>query len=144
MRAVLVVALALCAQTLAAQADSARADSEKTARRVRFLTDRRCSDCHTVAVLKMRAATDAGPDLSSAYADVPIRYGMPLERFFDQPAGVMRLVLGGRPSLGQAEHDSLVALFRELYTEQLSKSDSGQRRARPVDTGRGLLRKEAL
>jgi hypothetical protein len=68
--------------------------------------------------------------------DVPFRYGMTLERFFDQTPGIMRIVLGGRPSLRRAERDSLVTLFRDLYTEQLAKLDSAQRRARPVEATR--------
>lgn len=137
MKALLVVAIALIAPTLSAQTDSVRAaDSARTERRARYLTERRCSDCHSVAALKIKAAGDVGPDLSSAYADVPFRYGMSLERFFDQPAGIMRIVLGGRPSLRPAERDSLVTLFRDLYTEHLAKLDSLQRRLRPVETKR--------
>lgn len=137
MKALLVVAIALIAPTLSAQTDSVRAaDSARTELRARYLTERRCSDCHSVAALKIKAAGDVGPDLSSAYADVPFRYGMTLDRFFDQPAGIMRMVLGGRPSLRQAERDSLVTLFRDLYTEHLAKLDSLQRRLRPVETKR--------
>ncbi|HEV2670456.1 MAG TPA: hypothetical protein VGU74_05145 [Gemmatimonadales bacterium] len=133
MKRLLVIALALIGQTLSAQADSARTDSTQPDRRARFLIERRCSDCHSVVALKIKAKADVGPDLSAAYADVPFRYGMTLDRFLDQPAGIMRIVLGGRPSLGRAERDSLVALFRDLYTEQLAKQDSVQRRMRPVE-----------
>jgi hypothetical protein len=66
---------------------------------------------------------------------VPFRYGMPLARFFDQPPSIMRIVLGGRPALTFTERDSLVTLFRDLYTEQLGKLDSALRRARPVRAG---------
>lgn len=132
MKTILVLAFAAGALVLAAQQDP----------RARLVTDRGCSDCHAVAALKVRAKTDVGPDLSAAYVDVPFRYGMTLERFFDQPPGIMRIVLGGRPSLEPAERDSLVALFRSLYTEQLGKLDSAQRRPRPVDVKRQS--KEAL
>jgi hypothetical protein len=120
-------------RAVAAQADSARSDSAGARDpRARFLIDRRCSDCHTVSVLKIKSTADVGPDLSSAYADVPFRYGMTLDRFFDQPAGIMRMVLGGRPALARAERDSLVTLFRDLYNEQLARLDSARRRPRPV------------
>ncbi len=117
------IALGVLAQTLSAQEDP----------RARLLTERGCTACHAVSVLKLQGKADVGPDLSSAYAEVPFRYGMPLERFFDQPAGAMRIVLGGRTSLRPAERDSLVTLFRKLYDEQLAKLDSAQRRIRPVD-----------
>ncbi|HET9386112.1 MAG TPA: hypothetical protein VFO67_13255, partial [Gemmatimonadales bacterium] len=61
---------------------------------------------------------------------------MTLERFFDQPPSIMRLVLGGRPSLRPAERDSLVTLFRDLYLEQLARLDSAQRRLRVVEAQR--------
>lgn len=134
MKIVLLLALAVGFQRLSAQQDP----------RARLLTDRRCNDCHTVAVLKVKASADVGPDLSAAYAEVPIRYGMPLARFFDQPAGVMRLVLGGRPSLGPAERDSLVTLFRDLYNEQLVRLDSAQRRVRPVDRAKPRAPKQRV
>ena len=140
MRIPLVVALALIGQTLSAQTDSVRADSVRTERRARYLTERGCSDCHAVAALKIKGARDVGPDLSSAYADVTFRYGMSLERFFDQPAGIMRMVLGGRPPFRQAERDSLITLFRDLYTEHLAKLDSLQRRLRPVGVKRQSYR----
>lgn len=115
---------------------AAQHDSTIVNPRARLLTDRGCDNCHAVSVLKMKGKADVGPDLSSAYAEVPFRYGMPLDRFFDQPAGVMRIVLGGRTSLRAAERDSLVALFRDLYNEQLAKLDSAQRRIRPVESKR--------
>lgn len=128
---ILATAVALGVKVLAAQQDSAQANP-----RARLLIDRGCSECHAMSALKMKGKADVGPDLSSAYAQVPFRYGMPLERFFDQPAGVMRIVLGGRTSLRPAERDSLVALFRDVYNEQLARLDSAQRRFRPVESKR--------
>jgi hypothetical protein len=126
MKTALVLALALGVQTLAAQQGA----------RAKILTESGCSDCHGIAALGVKSKADVGPDLSAAYVDVPFRYGMTLERFFDQTPGIMRIVLGGRPSLRPAERDSLVTIFRDLYTEHIAKLDSAQRRMRPVETKR--------
>ena len=122
MKTILALALAASVQTLAAQQNP----------RTKLITDLGCPDCHAIAALKVKSKADVGPDLSAAYADVPFRFGMPLERFFEQPPSIMRLVLGGRPDLTRTQRDSLVALFRDLYTEQLGKLDSARLRARPV------------
>ena len=91
--------------------------------------------------LKIKAQTDVGPDLSAAYAAVPYRYGVPFERFFEQPPAIMRVVLGNRPPLKRAQTDSLIALFRVLYLEQLARLDSAKRRVRPVRIGEDALPK---
>lgn len=132
MKTYLVVALVAAVQTLGAQTDP----------RARFLTNLGCPDCHAVAALKLKSKADVGPDLSAAYSDVPFRYGMPLERFFEQPPSVMRIVLGGRPDLTRAQRDSLVTLFRDLYTAQLGRLDSVLRRSRVVRAGETAARKQ--
>ena len=125
MKAVIVVAAMLSAPSLAAQTDSSDP-------RASLFVQRGCAECHAIAALKVKAKTDAGPDLTFAYGDVRDRYGMTLDRFFDQPAGVMRLVLGGHIQLQRSDCDSLVRLFRDLYTEHLSRLDSLNRRAPPA------------
>lgn len=120
----LVLALVASGQALLAQDDP----------RVRLLNRLGCPDCHTVAMLKVRGKADVGPDLSAAYVDVPARYGIPFEQFFNQPPVIMEVVLGRRPPLRRAETDSLIALFRGLYLQQLARLDSAQRRLRPVST----------
>jgi hypothetical protein len=127
MRTLLVLALTVGAQALSAQADP----------RAGLLNRLGCADCHAVVALKIKGKADVGPDLSTAYVDVPFRYGIPFERFFDQPPAIMRIVLGGRPALRRADRDSLIALFRGLYLEQLARLDSAQRRIRPVRGGEG-------
>jgi len=94
-----------------------------------------CADCHGIVALRVKAKTDAGPDLTFAYGDVPYRYGMTLERFFAEPPGIMRLVLGVHIQLRQVQRDSLVRLFRDLYAEHVARLDSIQRAPRPVGTG---------
>lgn len=128
---VFLLALLVNAQTLSAQDDP----------RVRLLNGLGCPDCHAVAFLKIKGKADVGPDLSAAYAEVPYRYGIPFERFFDQAPPIMNFVLGGRPPLKRAERDSLIALFRGLYLEQLARLDSAQRQARPAGAGEDALPK---
>jgi hypothetical protein len=128
MKIMLVIAAVVAAHSLAAQ--QVPADP-----RVSLFVRRGCADCHGIVALNIKAGTDAGPDLTFAYADVPYRYGMTLERFFAEPPGIMRLVLGVHIQLQPAQRDSLVRLFRDLYAEHLARLDSLQRVPRPVGTG---------
>ena len=126
MRILLLLAL-MATRTPAAQTDTVAPDP-----RARLFVARGCPDCHAIAHLKVKAKADVGPDLSSAYADVPFRYGVTLERFFDEPVGLMRMVLGVHIQLPRTESDSLVRLFRDLYDEHLARQDSLVRQGRPV------------
>ena len=126
--------LLLLAAVMATQALVAQSDTVQTNPRARLFEARGCADCHAIAQLKVKAKADVGPDLSSAYVQVPYRYGMTLERFFDEPVGIMRMVLGVHTQLPRAESDSLVRLFRDLYTEHLARQDSLVRQARPIST----------
>lgn len=136
MNTMLVVAAMLAAHSLAAQqAPAPRVPGDSADPRASLFIRRGCADCHAIAALKVRAKSDVGPDLTFAYADVQSRYGMTLERFFDQPPGMMRLVLGVHIQLERAESDSLVRLFRDLHLEHLARLDSLRRVPRPVSTG---------
>ncbi|HJS42514.1 MAG TPA: hypothetical protein VJ755_03515 [Gemmatimonadales bacterium] len=99
--------------------------------RARLFTARRCAECHGLEALKVKAAAEVGPDLSAAYADVPARYGVSLERFLAEPAGFMRSVLSEH-KLTRTDADSLVRLFHDVYMEHLGRLDSLQRKPRPV------------
>lgn len=128
MKMSLLIVLALMAQPLAAQTNVTPPNP-----RARLFVVRGCSECHAIELLKVKAKTDVGPDLSSAYVDVPTRYGVTLERFFDEPLGIMRVILAEHVQLRRTDSDSLVRLFRDLYTEHLARLDSLNRRARPAD-----------
>jgi hypothetical protein len=127
MKTLLILSLALAAHPLAAQTDTAPVNP-----RARLFVARGCSECHAIEQLKVKAKTDVGPDLSAAYVDVVTRYGVILQRFFDEPQGIMRIVLADHIQLRPADSDSLVRLFRDLYNEQLARLDSLKRQARPV------------
>ena len=77
-----------------------------------------CNDCHAVSALGVSAAHDVAPDLTFAYGDVVIRYGVSLEAFLANPSGVMRLMLGAHIDLTVADHDSIVAVLKALYHER--------------------------
>ncbi len=127
MRGLLFLAMALAAHPLAAQTDTVPVNP-----RARLFVASHCGDCHSLEALKVKAGSDVGPDLTTAYVDVPARYGVTLEKFFDQPVGIMRVIFGGQVQLQPAESDSLIQLFRELYTEHLARLDSLKRIAHPA------------
>jgi hypothetical protein len=132
----LVVAAMLAAHSLAAQQDPAPPVPGDSANpRASLFIRRGCADCHAIQALKVKAKSDVGPDLTFTYAEVPQRYGMTLERFFDEPPGIMRVIFGGQIKLERAEGDSLVRLFRDLYTEHLARVDSLRRVPWPAGTG---------
>ncbi|MGH7521427.1 MAG: hypothetical protein ACREMI_09115 [Gemmatimonadales bacterium] len=130
MKSMLIVAAILATPGLAAQqapAPPVPGDSADT--RASLFVRRGCADCHAIAALKVKAKSDVGPDLTLTYAEVQTRYGITLERFFDDPPGIMRVIFGSQIKLERAESDSLVRLFRDLYTEHLAQLDSLNRRA---------------
>lgn len=88
-----------------------------------LFTQRGCTECHAVSGLGLKAATDVAPDLTYAYADVVIRYGVTLETFLDNPAGVMRLMLASHLRLTAAQRDSIVVILKQLYYERRADRD---------------------
>jgi hypothetical protein len=63
---------------------------------------------------------DVAPDLTYAYGDVLIRYGVDLETFLDNPSGVMRLMLKSHIRLNPVERDSVVQILRGVYGQRLA------------------------
>lgn len=100
--------------TLAA---SARGQHPRDPRAAIFIR-RGCNDCHAIAALQVRAAHDVAPDLTYAYGDVLIRYGVDLETFLAQPSGVMRLMLGSHIHLSTVDRDSIVQTLRALHVQR--------------------------
>ena len=79
---------------------------------------RGCTQCHAITAFGVKAGSDVGPDLTFAYADVPNRYGVTLERFLYAPSGVMRLLLASHLHLSRADRDSMIHILRALYEER--------------------------
>jgi mono/diheme cytochrome c family protein len=86
--------------------------------RAAIFLQRGCSECHAISALQVRASKDVGPDLSYAYGDVVIRYGVDLEAFLDHPSGVMRLMLASHLHLSAADRDSILQILKGLYLER--------------------------
>jgi hypothetical protein len=91
--------------------------------RAALFVKRGCNECHAIAALGVRAATDAAPDLTFAYADVMIRYGVTLEYFLFNPTGVMRLVLAAHVALPVADRDSIIGVLKRLYEDRRADMD---------------------
>jgi hypothetical protein len=89
--------------------------------RAAIFVQRGCQECHAIAALRVKAATDVGPDLTFAYADVVNRYGTTLPSFFAEPPGVMGLVLASHMHLTRADRDSISRILRAVYEEHLAE-----------------------
>ena len=91
--------------------------------RARIFVQRGCNECHAISGLGTVAAKDAGPDLTFAYADVVVRYGVNLESFLKDPSGVMRLMLASHLHLSMTDRDSMLIILKGLYQERRADMD---------------------
>jgi hypothetical protein len=92
--------------------------------RATIFIQRGCAECHAIAALGVRAQNDVGPDLTFAYADVVNRYGVSLESFLGDPAGVMRLMLASHLHLTSADRDSILHVLTAVYEAHRAEMDS--------------------
>lgn len=77
----------------------------------KIFTDKGCVQCHSVSAYGIEGS-EAGPDLSNAFANVPRRVGVPLDQFLKRPTGTMEMVLGSMISLSDAESQGIVRLLK--------------------------------
>ena len=91
--------------------------------RAAIFVQRGCAECHGIAALGVKAATDVGPDLTFAYADVPSRYDLSLASFLENPRGLMGFVFTAHVHLVQADRDSISHILEALYRERLADMD---------------------
>jgi mono/diheme cytochrome c family protein len=91
--------------------------------RAAIFIQRGCSECHGIGALRVKAATDVGPDLTFAYADVVNRYDVSLESFLSNPTGVMRLMLASQLRLTAADRDSILHVLKGVYEEHRAGMD---------------------
>ena len=91
--------------------------------RARIFVQRGCTECHAISGLGSVAAKDVGPDLTFAYADVVVRYGVNLESFLKDPSGVMRLMLASHLHLTVTDRDSMLVILKGLYEERRADMD---------------------
>jgi hypothetical protein len=91
--------------------------------RAAIFIQRGCSECHGIAALGVKPATDVGPDLTFAYADVPNRYDLSLASFLENPRGLMGFVFTSHVPLVQSDRDSISHTLEALYRERLADMD---------------------
>jgi hypothetical protein len=84
-----------------------------------------CNECHAISAFKVPAVHDVAPDLTYAYGDVVLRYGVDLERFLDRPSGVMRLMLGAHVRLTPVDRDSIVQILKGLHAQRVASRERG-------------------
>jgi hypothetical protein len=76
-----------------------------------------CIDCHSMSVYRILNLTAIAPDLSIAVEDVPHRFGMSLDDFFQAPTGTMSMVLSSRIPLTPEHRALAVSRLKEAYRE---------------------------
>lgn len=89
-----------------------------------FFVEKGCIECHSVRGLSLDGGA-LGPDLTTAYTDVPIRFGMALEEFMEHPVGTMQLVLSSKISLTEEERELVVEVLRKLDPATPSERGGG-------------------
>ena len=88
-----------------------------------IFVQRGCQECHAIAALGVKAATDVGPDLTFACADALNRYGVSLEAFLREPRGLMGFVLASHLHMTPQDGDSISRILRAVYNEHLADMD---------------------
>jgi hypothetical protein len=82
--------------------------------------------------LGLRGATDAGPDLTVADADVVNPYGTTQEYFLEHPTGVMQMILMSHVQLEPAAQDSIIQVLKELFEQRRAEMDPEMPSAPPL------------
>jgi hypothetical protein len=100
--------------------------------RAAIFIQRGCSECHGIAGLGVKAATDVAPDLTFAYADVPNRYAMDLPSFLENPRGLMGFVFTSHAPLVPSDRDSISHILEALYRERLANMDEDMPSLPPI------------
>lgn len=85
--------------------------------RAALFVEKGCPQCHSIAALGVKSSAEVGPDLTEAYEDVQLRFGVQLDEFLAQPTGTMQVVLSSQITLTAAERDSIVSVLRALWRE---------------------------
>jgi len=65
-----------------------------------------------------------GPDLAIAVDDVPKRFGVPLEKFLEQPTGTMAIVLGSQIKLTAEQRVEAVKQLQVAF--ELKQAGAGR------------------
>lgn len=91
--------------------------------RAALFLEKGCQQCHSIAALGVKSATEVGPDLTLAYSDVRNRFNVSLEEFLPNPTGTMQVVLSQMVTLSPAERDSIVHMLKRLHEEREARDE---------------------
>lgn len=86
-----------------------------------FFVQKTCFICHSVSTLGIESAAKIGPDLADAVADVPRRFGLPLESFLANPTGTMSVVLSTQIHLTPEEKQTAIEKIKIAYQRKLER-----------------------
>jgi cytochrome c2 len=84
-----------------------------------FFVKKGCFACHAVSAFGIESASNIGPDLSFAVADVQSRFGKTLEDFLAKPTGTMAVVLATQIQLTDEERREAVEKLKSAYQKKL-------------------------
>ena len=74
-----------------------------------------CAACHSITAYNVLNITAIAPDLSTAVADVPSRFGVSLDEFLQTPTGTMSMVLSTRIPMTPEQRRLAVTRLKEVY-----------------------------
>lgn len=86
-----------------------------------FFVKKGCFACHSVSAFEIKSASDIGPDLSFAVADVQSRFGKTLEDFLAKPTGTMAVVLATQIQLSDEERREAVDKLKIAYEKKINQ-----------------------
>jgi hypothetical protein len=86
-----------------------------------WFVDNGCFGCHSVSVYGIKSEIGMGPDLAEAVQDVQSRFGMPLEKFMQEPTGTMQMVFSQMIVLSPEEKAVALQKLQEANREFLKK-----------------------
>jgi len=86
-----------------------------------FFVKNNCFVCHSVSTLGVEAASQIGPDLANAPADVQSRFGRTLDDFLARPTGTMEVVLSTMITLTEEERKEAIEKIRLAYDLKLQR-----------------------
>ncbi|HYL16993.1 MAG TPA: c-type cytochrome [Terriglobales bacterium] len=89
-----------------------------------FFVQKTCFICHSVSTFGIESAAKIGPDLADAVADVPRRFGIPLESFLASPTGTMSVVLSTQIRLTPEEKQTVIEKLKIAYQKKQEQEGS--------------------
>ena len=91
-----------------------------------FFVKKTCFICHSVSTLGIESATNIGPDLANAAADVQARFGRTLDDFLAAPTGTMAVVLSTQIHLTSEERAEAIRKLKAAYQLKLDREKTAR------------------